>query len=94
MVWYPLGRPVGTTIYPGMQFTAVWIKNYIVGDNMSLNDVCCYIPAWFGVIATIITGFITYEVSLASNTSRSILSTLSNIFSTDEQEKTIVGFKE
>eukprot|EP00984_Skeletonema_dohrnii_P028605 scaffold18659_cov96-Skeletonema_dohrnii-CCMP3373.AAC.1 len=21
-VWYPLGRPVGTTIYPGMQFTA------------------------------------------------------------------------
>ena len=22
-VWYPLGRPVGTTIYPGMQVTAV-----------------------------------------------------------------------
>jgi len=93
MVWYPLGRPVGTTIYPGMQFTAVWIKNYIVGDNMSLNDVCCYIPAWFGVIATIITGLITYEISLASNTSRSILSTLSNIFSTDEQEKQLLDSK-
>jgi len=26
-VWYPLGRPVGTTIYPGMQFTAVFLKN-------------------------------------------------------------------
>merc|ERR1719506_498792 len=25
MSWYPLGRPVGTTIYPGMQFTGVWI---------------------------------------------------------------------
>eukprot|EP00398_MALV-I-01_sp_L67-1_P000483 gene483-490_t len=24
-VWYPLGRPVGTTIYPGMQFSAVWL---------------------------------------------------------------------
>jgi len=23
--WYPLGRPVGTTIYPGMQLTAVAI---------------------------------------------------------------------
>ena len=25
MSWSPLGRPVGTTIYPGMQFAAVWI---------------------------------------------------------------------
>ena len=24
--WYPLGRPVGTTIYPGMQITSVCIK--------------------------------------------------------------------
>merc|ERR1719393_860946 len=24
--WYPLGRPVGTTIYPGMQITSVVIK--------------------------------------------------------------------
>ena len=24
-VWYPLGRPVGTTIYPGMQMTSVAI---------------------------------------------------------------------
>ena len=25
MSWYPLGRPVGTTIYPGMQLTSVAI---------------------------------------------------------------------
>merc|ERR1712166_1589324 len=25
MSWYPLGRPVGTTIYPGMQMTSVTI---------------------------------------------------------------------
>ena len=25
MSWYPLGRPVGTTIYPGMQITSVLI---------------------------------------------------------------------
>jgi len=25
MSWYPIGRPVGTTIYPGMQFVSVWL---------------------------------------------------------------------
>lgn len=62
MSWYPLGRPVGTTIYPGMQVTAVWIKNYIM-TNMSLNDVCCYIPVWFGAMATVVTGLLAYECS-------------------------------
>ena len=79
MSWYPLGRPVGTTIYPGMQFTAVWIKNYIFGDSMSLNDVCCYIPAWFGVFATFLTGLVAYECSLDRNSSMSIWSMLMDI---------------
>ncbi|EEC43089.1 STT3 subunit-like protein [Phaeodactylum tricornutum CCAP 1055/1] len=52
MSWYPLGRPVGTTIYPGMQFTAVAIKRYLLDSVMSLNDICCYIPVWFGVMAS------------------------------------------
>ena len=76
MVWYPLGRPVGTTIYPGMQFTAVFIKRYIMGNTMSLNDVCCYIPAWFGVIATFLVGCIAYEASLPVNTGGNIFGTL------------------
>jgi len=63
-VWYPLGRPVGTTIYPGMQVTAVAIKKFIMGDKMSLNDICCYIPAWFGTLATLFTGLLAYECSL------------------------------
>mmetsp|Transcript_2292 Transcript_2292/g.3216 ORF Transcript_2292/g.3216 Transcript_2292/m.3216 type:complete len:979 (-) Transcript_2292:619-3555(-) len=64
-VWYPLGRPVGTTIYPGMQITAVAIKNFILRD-WSLNDICCYMPAWFGVIATIFTGLLAYECSIGA----------------------------
>jgi dolichyl-diphosphooligosaccharide---protein glycosyltransferase len=44
----------------GMQFTAVFIKSYVL-PNWSLNDVCCYMPAWFGVVATTITGLIAYE---------------------------------
>lgn len=91
MSWYPLGRPVGTTIYPGMQITSVliyrvlskilflsiacffyffnssdWLNQnveYLQGIGMSLNDVCVFVPAWFGVIATSFLGLLTYECS-------------------------------
>mmetsp|Transcript_7494 Transcript_7494/g.12422 ORF Transcript_7494/g.12422 Transcript_7494/m.12422 type:complete len:946 (-) Transcript_7494:60-2897(-) len=72
-VWYPLGRPVGTTIYPGMQFTAVFLKNYVFGESMTLNDICCYIPAWFGVLATILVGCIAYETSLSVNSGGTLI---------------------
>ena len=78
-VWYPLGRPVGTTIYPGMQFTTVFIHRYLL-DQWSLNDVCCYVPAWFGVIATVITGAIAYEASIPENTSSNVAQYLWDIY--------------
>lgn len=71
MVWYPLGRPVGTTIYPGMQFTAVWIKRYLLSD-WSLNDVCCYIPAWFGAIASLMVGLIAFECTIPVNSASNV----------------------
>lgn len=69
MVWYPLGRPVGTTIYPGMQITSVVIYRVLnaLGYGMPLNDVCCYVPAWFGVIATVFLALLTYECSGSAN---------------------------
>lgn len=100
MSWYPIGRPVGTTIYPGMQIAAVaiwkvmskipstniaypaqllsalpkWVitklpnrgKALIFGP-MSLNDVCCTVPAWFGSLATFLIFLLTVEIS-ESNT--------------------------
>jgi len=68
--WYPLGRPVGTTIYPGMQITsvAIWrLLNEVVGVKMSLNDVCVFVPVWFGVSATLLLGLLTYECSRSAN---------------------------
>ncbi len=65
-VWYPLGRPVGTTIYPGMQMTsvAIWkVLNDYVGFDMSLNDVCVYVPTWFGVSATCFLALLARECS-------------------------------
>ena len=65
MSWYPLGRPVGTTIYPGMQITAVflWRTLNAIGVKMSLNDVCVFFPAWFGAVATLLTALLTKECS-------------------------------
>ena len=69
--WYPLGRPVGTTIYPGMQITSVclkWLLNTFFSGSggklfISLNDVCCLVPAWFGVTATWFLGLFAAECS-------------------------------
>jgi dolichyl-diphosphooligosaccharide---protein glycosyltransferase len=72
MVWYPLGRPVGSTIYPGMQFIAVWIKQFIL-TSWSINDICCLIPAWFGTIASFVVGLIAYECALPCNSNSNIL---------------------
>jgi dolichyl-diphosphooligosaccharide--protein glycosyltransferase len=67
MSWYPLGRPVGTTIYPGLQITAVAIHRALrwLGKPyaMSLNNVCCTIPCWFGALATMFLALLTYECS-------------------------------
>lgn len=71
--WYPLGRPVGTTIYPGMQFTSVaiwyvlkmpfWQTIFGLNVKMSLNDVCVFTPAWFGAVATVVLALLTRETT-------------------------------
>ena len=81
--WYPLGRPIGTTIYPGLQFTSValyhaahWLASlegtlgrfgaYWAGTT--LNDVCVFVPAIFGVVTCIFTFLLTWEVARDATT--------------------------
>jgi dolichyl-diphosphooligosaccharide--protein glycosyltransferase len=90
MVWYPLGRPVGSTIYPGMQFTAVYIKRYLL-DSWSLNDVCCYIPAWFGAAASILVGLLTYECTIPENSSSSLLEWMVTLVQGSRNDTTELG---
>jgi dolichyl-diphosphooligosaccharide--protein glycosyltransferase len=54
-----------------MQFTAVFIKRYLL-DDWSLNDVCCYIPAWFGALSSFFVGLITYEATIPANSSSNL----------------------
>mmetsp|Transcript_108260 Transcript_108260/g.197036 ORF Transcript_108260/g.197036 Transcript_108260/m.197036 type:complete len:896 (-) Transcript_108260:40-2727(-) len=102
MSWYPLGRPIGTTIYPGMQIAAVVIRDAMtfigpftykfpaalrsfvkffrdlgfmlpvlpkeyVFTPMSVNDICCMIPPWFGAVASLFCGLLTYEVTRSTS---------------------------
>jgi dolichyl-diphosphooligosaccharide---protein glycosyltransferase len=70
MSWSPLGRPVGTTIYPGMQLLSVGIWKLLNALNIltiSLNDVCCYVPVWGGVTATLLLGATTYVATGSAN---------------------------
>lgn len=68
--WYPLGRPVGTTIYPGMMITSSFIYHSLkaFGLDMSVNDVCVFVPAWFAVITCFFTYLFAFEVTRNANT--------------------------
>merc|ERR1712127_447204 len=74
-----------------MQVTAVFLKNWIIQDKMSLNDVCCYMPAWFGVSASFFTGLLAYECSLPYNTSGNIFTFLIDIYRGKIREPIING---
>ena len=67
-VWYPLGRHVGSTTYPGLQLTS-WMlyRACNLVTTISLNDVCVLIPAGFGAIATAFTGLLSWEVTRSAN---------------------------
>lgn len=77
-----------------MQFTAVFIKKYIF-DDLSLNDVCVFIPVWFGVLATFMTGLLAYEVTLDRNCDVSLFSVLMDMigFEKEKQEQVVTKGK-
>lgn len=52
-----------------MQFASVWLYRGLnaLGYEISLNDTCCYVPAWFGVVATMFLGLLAREATGSSN---------------------------
>ena len=65
-VWYPLGRHVGSTTYPGLQLTAYALHELLKHVHpMSVNDVCVLMPAAFGGVASLLCGALAYEVTFS-----------------------------
>lgn len=69
MSWYPIGRHVGSTTFPGLQITSVFIYHFLefIGMPMSINDICVFVPAVFGAFCTLFTYLLTKEVSRSPN---------------------------
>jgi dolichyl-diphosphooligosaccharide--protein glycosyltransferase len=63
-VWYPFGRDVATTTYPGMVFTAVLIYYFVnaIGIPASTLTTAYYMPVIFGTLTPIVVYFLGKEV--------------------------------
>lgn len=62
--WYPLGRIVGGTIYPGLMVTAAvvyWISHFF-NITLQIRNICVLLAPWFASNTAIVTYLLTKEV--------------------------------
>jgi len=62
--WYPLGRIIGGTIYPGLMITSTVIYNILHFINLTLEirNICVFLAPLFSSFTTIITFLLTKEL--------------------------------
>jgi dolichyl-diphosphooligosaccharide--protein glycosyltransferase len=62
--WYPLGRIVGGTVYPGLMFTSGLIHWALNSLNMTIHirEVCVFLAPFFSGLTAIATYFLTTEL--------------------------------
>eukprot|EP01112_Ceratiomyxa_fruticulosa_P012586 TRINITY_DN3491_c0_g3_i1.p1 TRINITY_DN3491_c0_g3~~TRINITY_DN3491_c0_g3_i1.p1 ORF type:complete len:705 (+),score=140.54 TRINITY_DN3491_c0_g3_i1:176-2290(+) len=66
--WYPLGRIVGGTIYPGLMATAAAVYWVLNAFNLTVNirNVCVLLAPWFASNTALVTYFFAKEIKDAS----------------------------
>jgi dolichyl-diphosphooligosaccharide--protein glycosyltransferase len=64
MAWYPLGRIIGGTIYPGLMITSAVIYRilWFLNITVDIRNVCVFIAPLFSSFTTIVTYLLTKEV--------------------------------
>jgi len=64
LAWYPLGRIVGGTVYPGLMITAGGIHYFLnaLGFTTHIQDVCVFTAPIFSGLTAIATYFLTKEL--------------------------------
>lgn len=66
--WYPLGRIIGGTIYPGLMVTSaalyriLWLINFTV----DIRNVCVFLAPFFSSLTTIVTYLLTKEIHVST----------------------------
>ncbi|OQR86813.1 dolichyl-diphosphooligosaccharide-protein glycosyltransferase subunit [Achlya hypogyna] len=63
--WYPLGRVVGGTLYPGLMLisASVYRVLHFLGFPMSILDVCVYFSPFFAAATAVATFALTYHIT-------------------------------
>lgn len=66
--WYPLGRIIGGTIYPGLMVTSAAIYNvlHFFHITIDIRNVCVFLAPFFSSLTTIVTYLLTKELKDAS----------------------------
>ena len=68
--WYPLGRTIGGTIYPGLMLSAAtlhWFLNFFF-LTVNIRDVCVFLAPLFSGFAAVASYLLTTEVTKRSST--------------------------
>lgn len=62
--WYPLGRIIGGTIYPGLMVTSATLYNVMQFLNITIDirNVCVFLAPFFSSLTTIVTYLLTKEL--------------------------------
>jgi dolichyl-diphosphooligosaccharide--protein glycosyltransferase len=49
--WYPLGRVVGGTVFPGIMFTSTFIKMLtdFIGIPIEIRNICVFLAPLFSI---------------------------------------------
>ena len=63
--WYPMGRNISNSAYPGIPFTAALLYHIqnILGLGMSIHTVCLYFPVFMAIVTIIAIYFLGKELS-------------------------------
>lgn len=64
MAWYPLGRIIGGTIYPGLMMTASFIYYFLnsLGVTIDVRNVCVFLAPLFSSFTVVVTYLLTKEL--------------------------------
>lgn len=62
--WYPLGRIIGGTIYPGLMVTSAVLYHlmWLLNITIDIRNVCVFLAPFFSSLTTIVTFLLTKEV--------------------------------
>lgn len=66
--WYPLGRIIGGTIYPGLMVTAATIYKFLhfINIPIDIRNMCVFLAPLFSSFTTIVTYLLTKELANSS----------------------------